>query len=96
METKKYQLTTALKPDLSAEESQRAPRRVAEAVESLGGRVAKTESLGIKPLVYAIQGFEQASFGQFILDLPPAQVRPLRSELEKNRSFLRVLVRVLK
>jgi len=96
METQRYQLTAALQPDLPAEESQRATRSVSEAAERLGGRSAKTESLGIKPLVYPIRGFEQASFGRFTLELPPGQANRLRAELEKNRSFLRVLVRVLK
>lgn len=96
METKRYQINAALKPDLPAEESKRATREVGEAAERLGGRVSETESLGIKPLVYPIEGFEQASFGRFTAELPPEQANRLRSELEKNRSFLRVLVRVLK
>ena len=87
-----YKLTIALKPDLSAEQSKKAGEKVESAVRKAGGKVVKAESLGLKPLAYPIENFEQASFGQFLLELPKNGVVGLRRELERGGSFLRVMV----
>lgn len=87
-----YKLTIALKPDLSAEQSKKAGEKVESAVKKAGGRVVKAESLGLKPLAYSVGQFEQASFGQFLLELPKDGVAGVRRELERGGSFLRVMV----
>ena len=92
MENRKYTLTLVLKPDLSAEASKEINTKVAEAVERLDGKVVKTESLGLKTLAYSIKRETQASFGKFSLELPADRINALKSELEKTRSFLRIMI----
>jgi small subunit ribosomal protein S6 len=87
-----YELTIALKPDLAAEKSKKIIEEVGEAVEKSGGKLAKTESLGVKTLAYPIKSFSQANFGRFYLQIDPDKVRELRRQLEREEALLRVFV----
>ena len=87
-----YELTIALKPDLAPEKSKNITGEVEAAVQRLGGKTAKVESLGVRSLAYSIKGSGQASFGRFQLELSPDKVRDLRSQLEREESIIRVLI----
>ncbi|HEB14021.1 MAG TPA: 30S ribosomal protein S6 [candidate division WWE3 bacterium] len=89
---KTYTLTVVLKPDLSAEAQKKIGKKVEDLVFSSGGKIEKTESLGIKTLAYEIEGNEQASFSRFTLTTSPDKVSGIRSELERDNNVLRVLV----
>lgn len=87
-----YEMTIAMPPDLPAEKSKKMMEEVATAVEKSGGKLAKTESLGVKTLAYPIKSFSQASFGRFTLEFDPEKVRELRHQLEREETLLRVFV----
>lgn len=87
-----YELTIALKPDLSKEGANKVINKVEQVVEGAGGKVEKVDSLGIKTLSYPIKGLTQASFARFRLDLPPAGVPGLQTELSREEGLLRVLI----
>lgn len=85
-------LKILVKPDLSAEQSKKIDEKVKKAIGEAGGRVLKTESLGVKSLAYPVENFEQARFGGFSLELPPEGVSALRRDLEREGDLLRVMV----
>ena len=87
-----YELTIALKSDLAPEKSKKITGEVEAAVQRLGGKTAKVESLGMKSLAYPIKGAGQASFGRFQLELGPDKIRDLRRQLEREEGVVRVLV----
>lgn len=87
-----YELTIALKPNLAAEKSKKIIREVGEAVEKFGGKLVKTENLGMKTLAYPIKSFSQASFDRFCLQIAPDKVSELRRQLEREEALLRVFV----
>ena len=87
-----YELTIALKPDLAPEKSKNITGEVEAAVQRLGGKTVKIESLGMKSLAYQIKGAGQASFGRFQLELGPDKIQDLRRQLEREEGVVRVLV----
>jgi len=92
MEIQKYKLTLMLKPDISAVQSKKIGERVQTAVKKTGGKILKSESRGIKPLAYQVEGVEQASFGEFLLELPKGKIDSIRREVVQAGGLLRVMM----
>lgn len=87
-----YELTIALKPDLSAASAKRVVEKIEEAVKGVGGTVEKIDSLGIKPLAYPIKKVSQASFARLRFQVPPKEVAGLQAEFKKDENLLRALI----
>jgi len=92
MNDRKYTLTLAFKPGLSAEEIKKGQKELKEAVERNGGKVETQDSLGVKNLAYQVAGSSQASFERLAITLPAEATSDLRGELEKSNRFMRVLL----
>lgn len=87
-----YELTIALKPDLSADQSKKIIGKVESTAKELGGEVKKTEGLGVKSLAYPIKKVQQANFTRFLLNIPPDKLPELRQVLGREGDLLRVMV----
>lgn len=87
-----YELTIALKSDLSAQAAKKVVAGLEELVKGAGGRIEKLESMGIKSLAYPIKGATQASFARLMFDLSPKEVPGLQNEVARNEDLLRAVI----
>ena len=88
---KKYELMTVLKPNLDAEEVDKAIDALSKVVSSLKGKVESTDKAGRKKLAYDIQNFRDGFFVTFVLSLPEENVAEFRRQLRLTDSILRTM-----
>ena len=88
---KKYELMTVFKPNLDAEEVDKAVEALGKIVSELKGKVESTDKTGRKKLAYDIQNFRDGFFVTFVLSLPEENVAEFRRQLRLNDNILRTM-----
>ena len=88
---KKYELMTVFKPNLDAEEVDKAIESLSKVVGDLKGKVESTDKTGRKKLAYDIQNFRDGFFVNFVLSLPEESVAEFRRQLRLSDNILRTM-----
>ena len=88
---KNYELMVIFKPNLDAEEVDKAIEKLESTVNEFGGSVVSTEKSGRKKLAYDIQNFRDGFFATTILALPADKVAEFKRQLRLTDSILRTM-----
>lgn len=88
---KNYELLTIFKPNLDAEEVDKAIEKINSTVVEFGGSVESTDKAGRKKLAYEIQNFRDGFFATTILSMPADKVAEFKRQLRLNDSLLRTM-----
>jgi small subunit ribosomal protein S6 len=88
---KNYELLTVFKPNLDADEVDKAIESLGKVVAELKGKVTSTDKTGRKKLAYDIQSFRDGFFVTSVLSLPEANVAEFRRQLKLNDNILRTM-----
>ena len=88
---KTYELLTVFKPNLDAEEVDKAVEVVNKVVTDFGGKVESTDKAGRKKLAYDIQNFRDGFFVVTMLNLPEEKVAEFKRQLRLNDNILRTM-----
>ena len=88
---KTYELLTVFKPNLDAEEVDKAIDALSKVVSDFGGKVDSTDKTGRKKLAYDIQNFRDGFFVTTVLNLPEEKVAEFRRQLRLNDNILRTM-----
>lgn len=88
---KNYELLTIFKPNLDAEEVDKAIERINAIVVEFGGSIASTDKAGRKKLAYEIQNFRDGFFATTILSIPADKIAEFKRQLRLNDSLLRTM-----
>ena len=88
---KTYELLTIFKPNLDAEEVDKAVEALNKTVVDFGGKVESTDKTGRKKLAYDIENFRDGFFVTTELSLPAEKVAEFKRQLRLNDSILRTM-----
>lgn len=88
---KTYELLTVFKPNLDAEEVDKALERLNAFVTEAGGKVESTDKSGRKKLAYDIQNFRDGFFVTSLISLPAEKVAEFRRQLRLSDNILRTM-----
>lgn len=88
---KTYELLTIFKPNLDAEEVEKAVEVLNKSVVEFGGKVESTDKAGRKKLAYEIANFRDGFFVTTELSLPAEKVAEFRRQLKLNDNILRTM-----
>ena len=88
---KNYELMVIFKPNLDAEEVDKAIEKLESTVNEFGGSVVSTEKSGRKKLAYDIQNFRDGFFSTLVLALPADKVAEFKRQLRLNDTILRTM-----
>ena len=88
---KNYELMVIFKPNLDAEEVDKAIEKLESTVNEFGGSVVSTEKSGRKKLAFDIQNFRDGFFSTLVLALPADKVAEFKRQLRLTDSILRTM-----
>lgn len=88
---KNYELMVIFKPNLDAEEVDKAIEKLESTVNEFGGSVVSTEKSGRKKLAYDIQNFRDGFFSTLVLALPADKVAEFKRQLRLTDNILRTM-----
>ena len=88
---KTYELLTIFKPNLDAEEVDKAVESLGKLVADFVGKVESTDKSGRKKFAYDIANFRDGFFVTTELSLPAEKVAEFRRQLRLNDNILRTM-----
>ena len=88
---KTYELLAIFKPNLDAEEVDKAVAKVSENISEFGGKVESVDKIGRKKLAYDVQSFRDGVFSSFVFELPADNVAEFKRQLRLNDNVLRTM-----
>lgn len=88
---KTYELLTVFKPNLDAEEIDKAVAKINDQVVEFGGKVESTDKIGRKKLAYDIENFRDGFFVSSNLSVPADKIAEFKRQLRLNDSVLRTM-----
>lgn len=88
---KNYELLAIFKPNLDAQEVDKAIEKINETVVEFGGSVVSVDKAGRKKLAYEVQNFRDGFFTTTILSMPADKVAEFKRQLRLNDSVLRTM-----
>lgn len=88
---KNYELLTVFKPNLDAEEVDKAIEALGKLVADMNGKVESTDKTGRKKLAYDVQNFRDGFFVTSVLNMPEESVAEFRRQLKLNDNILRTM-----
>lgn len=88
---KNYELLTVFKPNLDAEEVDKACEALNKNIVDFGGKVESTDKTGRKKLAYDIQNFRDGFFVTTTFSLPEDKVAEFKRQLRLNDNVLRTM-----
>ena len=88
---KNYELLTIFKPNLDAEEIDKAVEKISSIIVDFGGNVVSTDKTGRKKLAYYIKNFRDGFFTTMILALPADKVAEFKKQLRLSDNILRTM-----
>lgn len=88
---KTYELLTVFKPNLDAEEVDKALDLFAKIIKDFGGKVESTDKTGRKKLAYEIQNFRDGFFVTTVMNLPEESVAEFKRQLRLSDNILRTM-----
>lgn len=87
----KYELLTIFKPNMDAEEVDKAVEAMNKIVTGFGGKVDSVDKTGRKKLAYDISKFRDGFFVTTVLSLPSDKVAEFRRQLRLSDNILRTM-----
>lgn len=87
----RYELLSAIKPNLDNDEADKVVAKIEEAIQTLGGDVVDTEKMGRKKSAYDIQGYRDSYFVVQRMNLPEDKVVELKRQLRLNENVIRTI-----
>ena len=91
---KNYELLTIFKPNLDAEEVDKAIAKISEDVVEFGGKVESTDKIGRKKLAFEVAGFTDGFVVNQVVTMPADKITELKRQLKLNDSVIRVMFTV--
>lgn len=88
---KNYELMAVFKPNLDAEEIDKAIEALGKTAKDLKGKVVSSDKVGRKKLAYGIQNFRDGFFVTMVFSLPEEGVAEFRRQLRLNDNILRTM-----
>lgn len=88
---KNYELLTVFKPNLDAEEIDKAVAKIEASITSFDGKVLNTDKIGRKRLAYDVLKFRDGFFTTFLLNIPADKITEFKRQLKLNDSVLRIM-----
>lgn len=88
---KNYELLTIFKPNLDAEEVDKAIEKISSVVTEFGGSIVSVDKSGRKKLAYEIQNFRDGFFATTVLSLPAEKIAEFKRQLRLNDTILRTM-----
>ena len=88
---RKYELMAIFKPNLDAEEIDKALDVMSKTVTDLKGKVESVDKTGRKKLAYDIQSFRDGFFVTTVLSLPEENVAEFKRQLRLSDNILRTM-----
>ena len=88
---KTYELLAIFKPNLDAEEVDKAVAKVSDNVSEFGGKVESVDKIGRRELAYDVQSFRDWVFTSFVFELPADKVAEFKRQLRLNDNVLRTM-----
>ncbi len=88
---KTYELLAIFKPNLDAEEIDKAADGVISVVSDFGGKVESTDKIGRKKLAFDVQNFRDGFFVSMVLALPADKVAEFKRQLRLNDNIIRTM-----
>ena len=88
---KTYELLTVFKPNLDAEEVDKAIAALGKVATDLKGKVESSDKTGRKKLAYEIQNFRDGFFVTSVISLPEESTAEFRRQLRLNDNILRTM-----
>ena len=89
---KTYELLTVFKPNLDAEEVDKAIEALGKSIADFGGKVESTHKADRKKLAYDVQNFRDGYFVVTNFTLPADKVAELKRQLKLNDNVLRTML----
>jgi small subunit ribosomal protein S6 len=90
--TRAYEIAVVLNATLTNAEIERLVRSIAESLKKHGAEITGDEAWGIRPLAYPIQKQREGFYQFYTVNLDPAKVMAVETELKLNDGVLRHLV----
>ena len=88
---KSYELLAIFKPNLDAEEVDKAIAKIDDVIVGFGGKVESSDKIGRKKLAYDIQNFRDGFFYTSILSLPADKVAEFKRQLRLSDLIIRTM-----
>ena len=88
---KTYELLAIFKPNLDAEEVDKAIAKIGEDVVEFGGKVESTDKIGRTRLAFDVQNFRDGFFSTIVVELPADKVAEFKRQLRLNDNVLRTM-----
>jgi small subunit ribosomal protein S6 len=86
-----YEHVFLARQDVSAQQAEALAEQFKGVIESLGGKVEKTEYWGVKSVAYRIKKNRKAHFTLLNIDAPSAALKELERQESLNEDILRFL-----
>lgn len=88
---KTYELLAIFKPNLDAEEIDKAVEAVSTVITDFGGKVDSVDKIGRKKLAFDVQSFRDGFFTSMVLALPADKVAEFKRQLRLNDNIIRTM-----
>lgn len=88
---KKYELLTIFKPNLDADEVDKAIAKVEELIVGFSGSVLDIDKIGRKKLAYEVANFRDGFFATQILTIPADKITEFKRQLKLNDNIIRIM-----
>lgn len=89
---KKYELMVIIKPLLPENVRMGVESKIIESLESVDGKVEKTDVWGKKHLAYPIQNHVEGYYIVYEFENIPDSIKPIEKALKSNKDILRFLL----
>lgn len=86
-----YEHVYLMRPDATTQQVEVLTARLVSILESLGGKVSKTEYWGLKPLAYRMNKHRKAHFSLLNIEASPEAVAEMERQMRHNEEILRFL-----
>ncbi len=88
---KNYELLAIFKPNLDAEEVDKAIEKINSTIVEFGGSIVSTDKAGRKKLAYDIQNYRDGFFATTVLTLPADKIAEFKRQLKLNDNIIRTM-----
>lgn len=88
---KTYELLAIFKPNLDADEIDKAITKITSNVSEFGGKVESTDKIGRKKLAFDIENYRDGFFTSLVMELPADKVAEFKRQLRLNDNVLRTM-----
>lgn len=85
-----YEQVVLSRPDISPQQAEELVTEITGMVESLSGKIGKTEYWGLRNLAYPIEKLKKAHYNLLNIEMPAAAVAELERRMAIHDSILRV------